>query len=103
MAWLLATHVLQKTLPEIAWRWIHGLGGPGLILLGILDNSPVMSTPPGTIDVLVIALATDHHGWWPYYAIMAVIGEVIGGYITYELSKKRWPCDARKEARQSTR
>jgi len=88
MAWLLATHVLQKTLPEIAWRWIHGLGGLGLILLGILDNSPVMSTPPGTIDVLVIALATDHHGWWPYYAIMAVIGEVIGGYLTYELSKK---------------
>src|SRR3974390_1816426 len=85
---LFATCVLLKTLPETAWRWIHGLGGPGLILLGILDNSPVMSTPPGTIDVLVIALATDHHGWWPYYAIMAAIGEVIGGYITYELAKK---------------
>ncbi len=87
MAWLLATYVL-KTLPETAWKWIHGLGGPGLILLGILDNSPVMSTPPGTIDVLVIALATDHHGWWPYYAIMAAIGEVIGGYVTYDLAKK---------------
>jgi len=85
---LLATCVLLKTLPETAWRWIHGLGGPGLILLGILDNSPVMSTPPGTIDVLVVALATDHHGWWPYYAIMAAIGEVIGGYLTYELAKK---------------
>ncbi len=88
MACLLATCVLLKTVPETAWRWIHGLGGPGLILLGILDNSPVMSTPPGTIDVLVIALATDHHAWWPYYAIMATIGEVIGGYITYELAKK---------------
>jgi membrane protein DedA with SNARE-associated domain len=88
MAWLLATHVLRKTLPEIAWKWIHGLGGPGLILLGILDNSPVMSAPPGMIDVLVIALATDHHGWWPYYAIMARIGEVIGGYMTYDLAKK---------------
>ncbi len=88
MAWLLATCVLLRSLPETAWRWIHGLGGPGLILLGILDNSPVMSTPPGTIDVLVIALATDHHGWWPYYAIIAVIGEVIGGCITYELAKK---------------
>ncbi len=88
MACLLATCVLPKTVPETAWRWIHGLGGPGLILLGILDNSPVMSTPPGTIDVLVMALATDHHAWWPYYAIMATIGEVIGGYITYELAKK---------------
>ena len=88
MACLLATCVLLKTVPETAWRWIHGLGGPGLILLGILDNSPVMSTPPGTIDVLVMALATDHHAWWPYYAIMATIGEVIGGYITYELAKK---------------
>jgi membrane protein YqaA with SNARE-associated domain len=54
----------------------------------VLDNSPVMSTPPGTIDLLVIALATDHHGWWPYYAIMAAIGEVIGGYITYGLAKQ---------------
>jgi len=85
---LLATCLLLKTLPESAWRWIHGLGGPGLILLGILDNSPVMSTPPGTIDVLVITLATDHNGWWPYYAIMAVIGELIGGYLTYDLAKK---------------
>ena len=67
---------------------VHGLGGPGLILLGIFDNSPVVSTPPGTIDVLVVALATDHHGWWPYYAIMAAIGELIGGYVTYELAKK---------------
>jgi len=88
MAWLVATCVLLRTLPDSAWRWIHGLGGPGLILLGILDNSPVMSTPPGTIDVLVIALATDHHGWWPYYAIMAAIGELIGGYVTYDLAKK---------------
>ena len=88
MAWNVATSILLNTVPETAWRWIHGLGGPGLILLGILDNSPVMSTPPGTIDVLVIALATAHHAWWPYYAIMAAIGEVIGGYITYELAKK---------------
>jgi membrane protein YqaA with SNARE-associated domain len=88
MAYHLATCVLLKTLPETAWKWIHGIGGPGLILLGILDNSPVMSTPPGGIDILVIALATAHHGWWPYYAIMAVIGEVIGGYVTYNLAKK---------------
>jgi membrane protein DedA with SNARE-associated domain len=85
---LLVTCLLLKTLPESAWRWIHGLGGPGLILLGILDNSPVMSTPPGTIDIVVITLATDHNGWWPYYAIMAVIGELIGGYLTYDLAKE---------------
>lgn len=88
MCWLIAPSVLTKTLPETAWKWIHGLGGPGLILLGILDNSPVLSAPAGSVDILVILLATDRHGWWPYYALMATIGEVIGGYLTYRLSEK---------------
>lgn len=86
MTSLLATCILS--IPEAAWKWIHRLGGPGLILLGIADNSPIISVPPGTIEALVIVLAAHRHAWWAYYAIMATIGEVIGGYLTYRLAEK---------------
>jgi H+-transporting ATPase len=29
------------------WKWIHRLGGPGLILLGLADNAPFISAPVG--------------------------------------------------------
>src|SRR5271165_4573854 len=70
------------------WKWLHRLGGPGLILLGIADNMPFVSAPAGSVDVFVILLAVHHHEWWFYYALMATVGEVIGGYLTYQLSEK---------------
>jgi membrane protein YqaA with SNARE-associated domain len=40
------------------------------------------------MDVLTILLAARHpHLWW-YYAFMATVGAVIGGYITYVLARK---------------
>ena len=68
------------------WRWILRLGGPGLIFLGVVDNSVVPLT--GSMDVLTIWLAAGHRNVWPYYALMATIGAVIGGYITYALGRK---------------
>ena len=62
------------------------LGGIGLIPLGIADNSVVPLT--GSVDVLTIWLAARHHEPWPYYAVMATLGAVIGGYITYSLARK---------------
>ncbi len=88
MTWPVATCILSTALPEAAWKWIHGLGGPGLILLGIADNTPFMSAPPGSVDILVIMLATHRHDWWAYYALMASLGEVMGGYLTYQLAKR---------------
>jgi membrane protein YqaA with SNARE-associated domain len=81
---------MSMALPESAWKWIHGLGGPGLIFLGILDNTPFISAPPGSIDLFVILLAAHRHDWWAwaYYALMATIGEVMGGYLTYRLAEK---------------
>ena len=40
------------------------------------------------MDVLTIWLAARHHEPWFYYAIMATVGAVIGGYITYGLARK---------------
>ena len=70
----------------LVWRWVIRLGGPGLVLLGILDNSIVPLT--GSMDVLTIWLAASHRDLWAYYALMATIGGVLGGYITYEIARK---------------
>jgi len=67
------------------------MGGPGLVLLGIADNSVVPLT--GSMDVLTIWLAARHREPWPYYALMATLGAVIGGYITYALA-----CQGGKQA-----
>lgn len=68
------------------WRTLRRLGGLGLILMGLFDSS-VIPTPGGQ-DALTIVLAAGERDWWPYYAAMATIGSVLGGYLTYKLGKK---------------
>jgi membrane protein YqaA with SNARE-associated domain len=70
----------------LVWTWLVRLGGPGLVLLGIADNSVIPLT--GSMDVLTIWLAAGHRNLWPYYAAMATAGAVLGGYITYSLGRK---------------
>lgn len=67
-------------------QWFYQLGGPGLIALGLLDNSVIPL--PGSMDVLTIVLAAHKSTWWPYYAAMATVGSLIGGYLTYRLARK---------------
>ena len=76
---LLATAAAKHTF----WRTLRHLGGPGLVLLGLVDNSfiPV----PGSMDALTIILSSSHKEPWWYYAIMATVGAVIGGYLTYRI------------------
>jgi len=66
--------------------WLVRLGGPGLVVLGIADNSVIPLT--GSMDVLTIWLAARHRELWPYYAVMATAGALLGGYITYSLGRK---------------
>jgi membrane protein YqaA with SNARE-associated domain len=68
------------------WRRLRRLGGVGLVLLGVADNSVIPLT--GSMDVLTIYLAARHRQTWLYYALMATLGAVIGGYITYALARK---------------
>jgi membrane protein YqaA with SNARE-associated domain len=79
-------HSIQPVLAMTVWRRLHRMGGPGLILLGLADNSIVPLV--GSTDVLTIWLAAQHREPWPYYALMATIGAVLGGYITYSLARK---------------
>ena len=57
-----------------------------MVLLALADNSIVPL--PGSMDVLTILLAAHQRGLWWYYAFMATVGAVIGGYITYALARK---------------
>jgi membrane protein YqaA with SNARE-associated domain len=75
---------LQATRSLIAWA--RRVGGPGLIVLGVIDNSAIPA--PGSQDAMVILLAASEKTWWPYYALMATAGAVLGGYITYRLARR---------------
>jgi membrane protein YqaA with SNARE-associated domain len=69
-----------------ALHWLIHLGGPGLIGLGIIDNSLIPL--PGSTDVATVLLAAHHREPWFYYTIMATIGALIGGYLTYRMARK---------------
>ncbi|HYH00459.1 MAG TPA: VTT domain-containing protein [Terriglobales bacterium] len=68
------------------WKWVYRLGGIGLILLGIADNSFVPL--PGSMDAFTILLSAQYRDWWPYYGAMATTGSVFGGFLTYRLARK---------------
>ncbi len=79
---LLAAVTLKKTI----WHAVRRFGGPGLVILGLVDNSVIPL--PGSMDACTILLAAAHHEPWWYYAIMATLGGVVGGYVTYRLGLK---------------
>ena len=53
---VLAIALLAST--KSATRWLIHLGGPRLILLGLIDNSVIPL--PGSTDVVTILLAAHH-------------------------------------------
>jgi membrane protein YqaA with SNARE-associated domain len=65
---------------------VSSLGGLGLIVVGIADNSIVPL--PGSMDVFTIWLAASNRRLWFYYAAMATLGALIGGYITYAIARQ---------------
>ncbi len=78
--------MLPFVLPLTIWSWLERLGGIGLVLLGFADNSPIPL--PGSMDALTIILSAHRKGLWWYYALMAVIGSLVGGYMAYAVGKK---------------
>jgi membrane protein YqaA with SNARE-associated domain len=58
----------------------------GFIPLGLLDSSVIPL--PGSMDILTIVLSARKKELWLYYALMATIGSVIGGYVPYRLARK---------------
>ncbi|MGA8539095.1 MAG: VTT domain-containing protein, partial [Terriglobales bacterium] len=81
----LAAIILLAT-KKSAMRWLIHLGGPGLILLGVADNSLIPL--PGSTDVVTVLLAAHRREPWFYYTIMATAGAMLGGYLTYRMARK---------------
>ena len=69
-----------------SWALVQRLGAPGLILLGIVDASFIPT--PGSMDALTIVLAAAHPSWWPFYALMATLGSVIGAWLMFRVGRK---------------
>jgi membrane protein YqaA with SNARE-associated domain len=67
-------------------QWVFRLGGLGLILVALIDNSFIPI--PGGLDVFTIILSSGRHDLWWYYAIMATAGSIIGAYLTYRIGEK---------------
>ena len=81
--WLaIALLVTEKS----AMHWLIHLGGPGLILLGIADNSLIPL--PGSTDIVTILLAAHRREPYLYYTIMSTAGAVLGGFLTYRMARK---------------
>jgi membrane protein YqaA with SNARE-associated domain len=76
----------KPTLEHSMRRWLVHIGALGFIPLGLLDSSIIPL--PGSMDVLTIILAARDGELWLYYAVMATIGSVLGGYVTYRLARK---------------
>jgi membrane protein YqaA with SNARE-associated domain len=86
---MLNLHIIAAAAPAMARSvrlWIYRLGGLGFIPLGLLDNSVIPL--PGSMDVLTIFLSARNEQLWLYYALMATVGSVIGGFLTYRLARK---------------
>jgi len=83
MHWLAILLLASK---KSTLRWLIHLGGPGLILLGVADNSLIPL--PGSTDIVTVLLAAHHREPWFYYAIMATLGAILGGYLTYRMARK---------------
>jgi membrane protein YqaA with SNARE-associated domain len=76
----------KPTLEHSMRRWLIHLGALGFLPLGLIDSSIIPL--PGSMDVLTIILAARDAKLWPYYAVMATLGSVLGGFVTYRLARK---------------
>jgi membrane protein YqaA with SNARE-associated domain len=86
---MLTRQILAIAAPTVARSvrlWIFHLGGLGFIPLGLIDSSVIPL--PGSMDVLTIFLSARKPELWLYYAVMATVGSVIGGFLTYRLARK---------------
>lgn len=83
---MLHMSALSPMVAVSVWRGLRPLRSLGLIAVGIADNSVIPM--PGSMDVLTIWRAASEPQYGPFYAFMATVGALIGGYIPYALARK---------------
>lgn len=60
------------------------LGPLGLLLISIIDSSPIPLPIPGSSDLLVTLFAAQHHGWL-WATVIATVGSGVGSIASYQL------------------
>jgi membrane protein YqaA with SNARE-associated domain len=68
-------------------HWLIHFGVLGVFAVSVLDASIIPLPLPGSTDLLVLLLATQHTVVW-LLMLAAVSGSVVGGYLTWSAGKK---------------
>ncbi|HEX3662662.1 MAG TPA: VTT domain-containing protein [Acidobacteriaceae bacterium] len=67
-------------------HWILHFGAAGVFGVALFDASPIPLPIPGSTDLLILLLGSSGRAW--LLALCAVVGTVIGGYLTWLTGKK---------------
>jgi membrane protein YqaA with SNARE-associated domain len=68
-------------------HWLIHFGVLGVFAVSIVDASIIPLPLPGSTDLLVLLLATQHSAVW-LLIFAAAVGSVIGGYLTWSTGKR---------------
>jgi membrane protein YqaA with SNARE-associated domain len=83
---VLAPRTRRRPSPSFTTTLLRHLGGFGLLLIAVVDSSPIPTF--GGPDILTAILAARHAEPWYYYVAMATAGSVIGAYLTFHAAQK---------------
>lgn len=75
------------------------LGGPGLFGVAFFDSSFIAL--PGSADLGVTLMVSQHKSWLLYYVLMATAGSVAGCYVLYFLAEKGGEAFLQKRLQQA--
>jgi membrane protein YqaA with SNARE-associated domain len=68
-------------------RWLMGFGTLGLFAVSVIDSSIIPLPVPGSTDLLLILLVA-HRGDPVFAALAAIVGSILGGYLTWATGAK---------------
>jgi hypothetical protein len=74
--------IVKPALASSLLPWLRHLGGPGLMLFGLLDSSVIRV--PGSRDALTVLLSANQR-MWSILCLHGNHGSVVGGNVTYRL------------------
>jgi membrane protein YqaA with SNARE-associated domain len=73
--------------PAHGLRWLMGFGTVGLFAVSVIDSSIIPLPVPGSTDLLLILLVA-HRGDPVFAAVAAIVGSILGGYLTWATGAK---------------
>jgi membrane protein YqaA with SNARE-associated domain len=68
-------------------HWLMGFGTLGLFAVSLIDSSIIPLPVPGSTDLLLILLVA-HRGSPVFAAVAAILGSILGGYLTWATGAK---------------